>query len=284
MEESKDNKYIPMTSVSGGRGEALGEDIYYYTNQIVNVVFVGKPNSEEWVLIDAGMPKSGKELLEIAEIRYGKGNKPSAILLTHGHFDHVGGLVELLEHWPVPVYAHPEEFPFLTGLEAYPKPDSSVDGGLLAKLSSLYPHEPIDITEAIFPLPEDQSVPGLPEWEWVHTPGHSPGHMSFFREMDRALVSGDAVITVRQDSFLKVFFQTPEVQGPPRYLTPDWKAACNSVCKLAKLEPSYMIPGHGSYMEGEALRLGFNRLVSEFPDYAVPDHGRFTSDDEGEGS
>ncbi|MDY0395290.1 MBL fold metallo-hydrolase [Virgibacillus halophilus] len=36
-------------------------------------------------------------------------------MLTHGHFDHVGGLVDLVKEWEVPVYAHSLEFPYLTG-------------------------------------------------------------------------------------------------------------------------------------------------------------------------
>lgn len=42
------------------------------------------------------------------------------MILTHGHFDHVGSIEALLERWPVPMFAHPLEFPFLTGREAYP--------------------------------------------------------------------------------------------------------------------------------------------------------------------
>ena len=111
MKQRDDNKIIPMTSISSGKGREVGEDIFYYTNQIVIIVFIGKPGRGKWVLIDAGMPKSGSEIIEAAEERYGKGSRPEAILLTHGHFDHVGGIVELINKWHVPVYAHPLEFP-----------------------------------------------------------------------------------------------------------------------------------------------------------------------------
>ena len=67
---------------------------------------------------------------------FGHGNRPAAILLTHGHFDHVGALKTLAEEWDVPVYAHTLELPYLTGRSSYPPPDPSVGGGAMAAMSS----------------------------------------------------------------------------------------------------------------------------------------------------
>lgn len=275
MNQSGDNKIIPMTSVESGHGKEVRNDIYYYTNQIVNVIMVGDPAQGEWVLVDAGMPYSGKELVNAAEKRFGKDNKPKAILLTHGHFDHVGSIVHLLETWDVPVYAHHLEFPFLTGQQRYPEPDPTVEGGMLAKLSSLYPNEPIDIRERLLPLPEDGTVPELPEWKWIAAPGHSPGQVVFFREKDRTLLSADAFVTVRQDSLYKVLIQKEEVHGPPRYLTTDWQAAWDTVRRLELLEPELVISGHGQFMEGLELKTGLRRLSEDFSSVAIPDHGKY---------
>src|SRR5690606_7308884 len=121
MEQSKDNKMIPMTSVDSGKITEVTEDVAYYTNQIVNLVMIGRPGGN-WVLVDAGVPKSGAEIIQAAESRFGSGNPPQAIILTHGHFDHVGSIVDLLLEWNVPVFAHPLEVPFLTGQQAYPEP------------------------------------------------------------------------------------------------------------------------------------------------------------------
>nr|WP_218937519.1 MBL fold metallo-hydrolase [Antarcticibacterium flavum] len=57
---------------------------------------IGEPAGESRVLVDAGMAKSGEGIIKVAEKRFGKGNKPAAIILTLGHFDHVGGLVYFL--------------------------------------------------------------------------------------------------------------------------------------------------------------------------------------------
>jgi glyoxylase-like metal-dependent hydrolase (beta-lactamase superfamily II) len=273
MHQSEDNKFIPMTSVSSGKLRKARSDVFYYTNQIVNVIFIG--SSEHWVLVDAGMPKCGDEIRLVAEDIFGPGSKPAAIILTHGHFDHVGGIVHLIQQWNVPVYAHPLEFPFLTGEQSYPEPDTSVEGGMLAKISAIYPNEPIDIKPALQPLPGDMSVPELEGWQAVHVPGHSPGQVALFRQSDRTLISADAFITVKQDSMYKVLVQKKEVCGPPVYLTTDWPEARNSVQKLEALQPEIVIPGHGTAMEGTELTEGLHKLVVDFDKVAIPDHGKF---------
>lgn len=276
MHQSKDNHIIPMTSVSAGKGREVLPDVFYYTNQIVNVIFIGHAKSPAWTLIDAGMPKSGHNIIAAAEERFGKDVKPQAIILTHGHFDHVGSIVALLEKWPgVSVYAHLSEFPFLTGQQAYPEPDPTVEGGMLAKISKIYPIEPIEISDVLRPLSPDGSVPGLSDWKWIFTPGHSPGHVSFFRESDKLLIAGDAFVTVEQDSMYKVLVQKEEVHGPPVYLTNDWPAARDSVRKLAALNPEIAITGHGTHMVGEKLRSGLSQIADRFDELALPDYGKY---------
>src|SRR5207247_2957520 len=80
-------------------------------------------------------------------------------------------------------------------------------------------------------------VPGLSEWHWLLTGGHASGHVSFFREDDRTLIAGDAVVTTRQESTTNVLFQRPIVWRPPAYSTPDWESARRSVETLAALDP-----------------------------------------------
>jgi glyoxylase-like metal-dependent hydrolase (beta-lactamase superfamily II) len=277
-EKSKDSHFIPMTSVSAGKGREVKPDVYYYTNQIANIIFLGTPGGK-WAIVDAGMPASGEKLIKVAEDRFGKDSKPVAIYLTHGHFDHVGGIVEMLEHWEgVPVYAHELEFPYLTGRAAYPEPDRTVEGGMLAKIADIYPYKPVNIGSALLSLPDNKLLPGFEDWMWIHTPGHAPGHVSFYRRGDRTLIAGDAFVTVRQDSFFKVLLQTEEVNGPPRYFTTDWDQARLSVAKLANLVPEVAVTGHGTYMEGEKLRTGLDRLVNEFDSIALPDYGKYVPD------
>ena len=132
-------KFMPMTSVSSGDVQIVKEDIYCLPVQIVNVIFIGSPKDEKWVLIDAGMPRSAEMIKRAAEEIYGPHHPPAAIILTHGHFDHVGALIELMEYWEAPVYAHIKEMPYLTGQENYPEPDYTVEGGMIAKISWMFP-------------------------------------------------------------------------------------------------------------------------------------------------
>jgi len=272
MHQSEDSHIIPMTSVSSGKLREVVSDVAYFTDQIVNVIFIGLPTGQ-WSLIDAGMPGSGKNIIRAANERFGEHNPPQAIVLTHGHFDHIGSIVDLLEAWPgTQVYAHLAEFPFLTGQQAYPEPDSGAKGGLLAKISKIYPYKPINIEPVLKALPEDGTVQVLSNWKWLHTPGHSPGHVSFYREADRFLIAGDAFITVKQDSFYQVLTQKIEVNGPPVYLTPDWEAAEASVKILNALQPELAITGHGTHMEGKELQDGLELLANNFRELAVPEN------------
>jgi glyoxylase-like metal-dependent hydrolase (beta-lactamase superfamily II) len=275
MSYGSDYKFIPATSIGSGVGIIVLPDIYSYTIQIVNICFVGNPDMKEFVLVDAGMPGSADEIISITEERFGVNSRPKAILLTHGHFDHVGAIIELVEHWQIPVYAHKLELPFLTWKNSYPEPDPTVEGGMVAKMSPLFPNEPINLGNHVEPLPADGSVPYLPRFRWIHTPGHTPGHVSFFREEDRLLIAGDAFITVKQDALLKVLTQDQEINGPPRYLTTDWRQAWESVKKLAALGPAAAVTGHGLPMSGEELESGLQTLAAEFDRIAIPDYGKY---------
>lgn len=270
-----DYKFIPATSIGSGVGKEVLPDIYCHTVQIVNFCLVGSPGSSEFVLVDAGMPHSADEIISVVEERFGSGSRPSAIILTHGHFDHVGGIIELVNKWEIPVYAHPLEMPFLTGKESYPNPDPTVEGGMVAKMSPMFPNDPINLGSYVKELPSDGTVPFMTGFKWIHTPGHTPGHVSFYREVDGALIVGDAFVTVKQEYLYKVLTQEQEISGPPRYLTTDWKAAKESVQKLEQLKPSIAITGHGLPMSGEELSSNLHLLVKDFERIAVPNFGKY---------
>jgi glyoxylase-like metal-dependent hydrolase (beta-lactamase superfamily II) len=241
---------------------------------MVNVAFLEpEPRDGSWVLVDAGLPGYKASILRAARARFGD-RPPSAIVLTHAHFDHVGSLRALADHWDVPIYAHALELPHLTGRRSYPPPDPTVGGGALAWSARLFPRAPVDVSTRVRTLPDDGSVPPLPGWRWWHTPGHTDGHVSLFRDTDRALVSGDAVITVQQESLTAVLAQSPVLHGPPAYFTTNWTAALGSVRDLADLTPNVLVPGHGVALSGPALTRGLRRLADTFH-RQVPAHGRY---------
>jgi glyoxylase-like metal-dependent hydrolase (beta-lactamase superfamily II) len=275
MSYGSDYHYLPVTSIESGDGHEVRPDILCHTVQIVNVSFIGLPTDDKWVLVDAGMPKSADDIVAATEKRFGANCRPEGIVLTHGHFDHVGAIVELVKHWNVPVYAHELEMPYLTGKQAYSPADPTVEGGLVAKMSPLFPTEPINLGKHVAKLPPDGTIPVMQGWRWIHTPGHTPGHISLFRDNDRSLIAGDAFVTVKQESIYKVFTQEQEISGPPRYLTPDWPSAWKSVRRLESLKPAFAITGHGLPMAGELLTTSLQKLVSEFERISIPDYGKY---------
>ncbi len=253
----------------------IAPDVAFLPLPIVNVYMVGAPETGPWVLIDAGLPGTAGKILDAAAERFGPDARPEAIIMTHGHFDHVGALRTLAERWNVPVYAHPLELPYLTGRSNYPPADPTVGGGAMARLSFLYPHGPIDLGGRVLPLPEDGSVPGMPGWRWLHTPGHSPGHVSLFRDSDRTLIVGDAFVTTKQESAIAALTKPQEMHGPPMHFTPDWRASHDSVTTLAALRPAVAATGHGIPMWGDQLQVELEKLARDFDRVAVPERGRY---------
>jgi glyoxylase-like metal-dependent hydrolase (beta-lactamase superfamily II) len=252
----------------------VATDLAYQRHVLVNVIYYGAANAGngKWVLIDAGVFGSAGRIIKAAESRFGKDARPAAIVMTHGHFDHIGALRELAELWDVPIYAHDLEHPFLNGSASYPAPDPTVGGGMMAALSPMYPRGPIDVRRWLQSLPTDGSVPHMPGWRWIYTPGHTQGHVAFWREADRALIAGDAFITTAQESAYAVMTQKLELHGPPMYYTEDWDAAKESVRDLSALQPELVITGHGRAMQGEEMRRALRELVDNFDEVAVP-HG-----------
>lgn len=252
-------------------------DLAYKRMSVVNVVFLGVPGQMDWLLVDTGIPGGAGAIVEAAEDRFGP-HPPQAILLTHGHFDHTGALAALLEHWPVPVFAHPLELPYLTGEAAYPAADPTVGGGLFSLLAPFFSSGPFDFRPNLQPLPEDGSVPFRPDWRWIHTPGHTPGHVSYWCENDRSLVVGDAFITTRQESIYAIMAQSPEMHGPPQPFTPDWQDSARSVRLLAALEPELVVCGHGRAMRGAGMQEALQKLACEFEQIAFPRSSRYLLD------
>lgn len=133
-------------------------------------------NGQACLIIDPG--EEGGKLIQI--INKAK-LKPQAILLTHAHFDHIGAVDTIREHYHIPVYIHKKEAnwlvdPALNGSEYF-----MVGGAIRAKQADFFFEK------------EEKKTIGDFEFDLYETPGHSPGSVSFYFESLQLVVSGDAL-------------------------------------------------------------------------------------------
>lgn len=258
------NRLLEGLSFVTANAEHVTHEVVLLNFTVVNAFLVGDPfaDSKDFILVDTGMENSFKFILEAVNKHYGKGIRPRCIVLTHGHFDHVGSVIRLAEYWDVPVYVHELELPYVTGKKDYPLADPTV-GGKIAEMSPTFPNTSIDLGERVRILPKDGKVPGIPGWRWIHTPGHTEGHISLFHPIDRVLIAGDALSTTKQESLTSVITRKQEISGPPAYLTEDWNKALNSIRHLQSLEPVIVLSSHGKPLRGLKVKEHLDMLVSK---------------------
>ncbi len=139
-------------------------------------------------LVDAGHSRGTENL--VSEIR-GAGFDLSdleILVLTHGHFDSAGGAAGLLKKKRVKVYAHPGEHEALTSPPKTPRSLSGLGSSIVRRLR--YPFEPLAV---VLPIHQGETLRSIPEWQVIHTPGHSPGSICLFQPTEKILICGDAV-------------------------------------------------------------------------------------------
>lgn len=234
-------------------------------------------SGSSWALIDTGWAKDAPSIKQAAESVFGAGTRPASILLTHFHPDHAGSALQLARIWACTVYVHPDELPLATGdfsaLTAYAGPlDTWVVLPLMRAMgrrrreAMLARSSLRDVASALEP---GTGVPGLPGWECISTPGHTPGHVSLFRASDHVLITGDAIVTMKLNSLSGLVLQRKGLSGPPWYTTWSWRAAKESVARLARLEPIVLAGGHGTPMTGAETTDAVSTFADHFSGYAT---------------
>ena len=227
-------------------------------------------SESSFVLVDAGWANDGPAIKAAAEGLFGVGVPAAAILLTHCHPDHSGSARELAQRWDCPVFVHDDELPIARGdVAAISAGGGPLDSWIILPLLRLMGPGRLEavlagssLGELVRALDPDGGVPGLPGWRWIHTPGHTPGHVSFFRPADRVLITGDAILTLKVNSPIGALLGKRGLSGPPWYTSWSWPLARSSITALAGLEPSVLAVGHGTPMNGP----GTARVVRAFAD------------------
>ena len=242
----------------------------------LGVVFVNvyalNAGDGKWFLVDTGLPGFAGAVRAACEERF-DGRPPEGILLTHAHFDHAGNAEALAADWNVPVYAHPLEMPYLIGESDYPAADPT-PGGAICFLSRFFPTGGYDLRGRVeLRGLHGGEIPSLPGWRWLHTPGHTVGHVSLFRDYDKVLIAGDALATVDLDSWQDLVRKRRQISRPATPFTPDWPAAKASVAALAALDATTVAAGHGlplwgRYVAGEVSSLANTLHAPEGGRYA----------------
>lgn len=206
-----------------------------------------------WVLVDAGWRSDSRRIEEATRSLLGINQHPMAILLTHVHPDHAGAAKDLAAAWGCPVFVHPDELGIARGdFSAMWRCAGPLDRYLILPAVSALGRRRRDamlatssLQAAVRGLESGGTIPDLPGWEWVHTPGHTLGHVAYFRRPDRVLISGDAVVTLRVNTAAGILLGRAGLSGPPWYTTWSQPQARASIRSLARLEPAVIAGGHG---------------------------------------
>jgi hydroxyacylglutathione hydrolase len=179
------------------------------------------------VLIDAGTRQSPRRILRQID-----GHEVRAHALTHAHPDHQGASHVVCEKLEIPYWCPTADVPAAEDpdLIRQRQPDHP-----MARFFYRIFHGPGHKVDK--DLKEGDEVGGF---QVIGAPGHSAGHVVFWRESDRVLIIGDVLTNMDQ------LILVPGLHEPKTYLTPDPEENRRSAKKLAKLEPELVLFGHGS--------------------------------------
>ena len=247
----------------------IAPGVYWLPLHGSNVYFVGSDNT--WALIDTSWGKSANAIQQAAETLFGAGAHPEGILLTHVHPDHTGAAHELAHFWDCPVYLHPDELPLTVAqdIKTVERHANPMDRWAILPLVRVLPRRKYEgmlarsnLHDVVRTLDSDGSVLGLPDWRCIHTPGHAPGHVAFFRESDRVLISGDAVLTAYPRRLGKRG-NRPHVSSPPWYTNWDRRKTKASLQVLTELDPRVLASGHGTPLTGPNTAATLRALATE---------------------
>jgi hydroxyacylglutathione hydrolase len=201
----------------------LAEGVYQLKGRppnAINVYLVGD------VLIDAATRQAEKRIM-----RQIAGRTVTAHALTHVHPDHQGSSHAICEQLGIPLWCGQGDVP---AMEIPGSVIASNAPRLVSRLQErFWVGPPHPVARA---LSEGDEVAGFTVLE---TPGHTPGHLSYWRERDRVLIVGDVLVNMNFNTGITGLHE------PPAFGTPDPARNRTSARRLAELRPALACFGHG---------------------------------------
>ncbi|MEN1936291.1 MBL fold metallo-hydrolase [Paenibacillus sp. 102] len=213
-------------------------------------------DEKEAILIDTGMPG---QLEGIRDAMIGIGvpfEQLQAVILTHQDIDHIGSLPEIQQKadHSIEVYAHELDKPYIEGQAHLMKTDPS-------KMSKDQWEALPEVMQFLYKNPPNAKVNRTLEdggrlsffggIEVIHTPGHTPGHISLYSEKYKTLIAGDAMVCV-----------DGKLRGPVPHTTPDMETATESLRRFLEFDIDRVICYHGGVCDSN-VKEQIKRLVEE---------------------
>lgn len=196
-------------------------------------------DEKEAILVDTGMPGQLKQIHDAMNDVGVPFEQLQAIILTHQDIDHIGSLPEIQqkEDLSIEVYAHELDKPYIEGQLHLMKTDPSKMSkdqweALPEVMQFLYKNPPKAKVNQT--LKDGQRLPFFGGIEVIHTPGHTPGHISLYSEKHKTLITGDAMVCVGRN-----------LNGPVPRTTPDMKTATESLRRFLEFDIERAICYHG---------------------------------------
>jgi len=189
-------------------------------------------------IVDTGMPKSHKKILNYIDSIGHKPEDVKQIVLTHAHIDHVGSALKLKQVTNAKVMIHEDDAPYVTGEKRF-----QVNRGFLMKMFSSFMK--FETFSPDIKLKENDKIV---DFLVIHVPGHTPGSIALYNEKNGVMFVGDLLR-----------FMNGSIQGPPEQFTLDMNLAKKSIEKILNYDFKIMLSGHG-----DPLRENAREKVKEF--------------------
>lgn len=187
-----ENYHASLKGIYLVTGQGVTSNVYMFSGETIT-------------LVDSGNGVVENRIVPQLKVIYSKSPNVSKTILTHFHFDHVGGLAELMNAYGLDVHIHNEEVPFLQTINS-------------KRIMALNDGDEIEIGDYLLTI--------------IHTPGHSPGSICLYEKKLKLLLSGDTVFPNGAFGRYDLPFG-------------DHNALLQSLKRLTEIEVNLMLPGHG---------------------------------------